>query len=115
MPALCRLPLGAGHRRHPVRDTNGARPFPPQIALRVGPFKKVFDAKPEANDAIERIVTRQGQDYLEGRRKLPFFNIIYVDDEIVVARGRSGGLAFWARASPSWQLANGIEGVETAN
>lgn len=38
--------------------------------------------------------------------------MIYIDDEIVVARGRSGGLAFWKRAEPEWELQNRIEGVE---
>ena len=27
---------------------------------------------------------------------------------MVVARGRSGGLAVWARTSPAWELENGI-------
>ena len=29
-------------------------------------------------------------------KKSPFFLFIYADDEVAVARGRGGGLAFWA-------------------
>jgi hypothetical protein len=39
--------------------------------------------------------------------KLPFFLFAQADDETVVARGRSGGVAFWARAAPSWLLEKG--------
>lgn len=32
------------------------------------------------------------------RKKLPFFLYIYIDSDIVVGRGRGGGLAVWTRA-----------------
>jgi hypothetical protein len=38
---------------------------------------------------------------------LPFFLFAHADDDVVVARGRSGGVALWARATPSWELTNG--------
>lgn len=38
----------------------------------------------------------------------PFFLFIYGDDDILVARGRGGGVALWAATSPSWELQNGI-------
>lgn len=41
------------------------------------------------------------------RRKLPFFLYAYVDDELVVARGRSGGLAAWLRADAAWEAQAG--------
>ena len=37
-------------------------------------------------------------------RKLPFFLYAYVDEEIIVARGRSGGLALWIAADSKWQV-----------
>jgi len=40
--------------------------------------------------------------------KLPFFLFAYADGELVVARGRSGGLAMWAAATPSWLLEKGV-------
>ena len=42
-------------------------------------------------------------------KKSPFFLFIYADDEVAVARGRGGGLAFWARTSPSWEASAGID------
>jgi hypothetical protein len=40
-------------------------------------------------------------------RKLPFFLFAHADGELVVARGRSGGLALWAKAKPTWLLESG--------
>ncbi|GBF94759.1 hypothetical protein Rsub_07642 [Raphidocelis subcapitata] len=45
------------------------------------------------------------------RKKLPFFLYAYVDDDIIVARGRSGGLAVWSRATPEWQMSSGVAAV----
>ena len=41
--------------------------------------------------------------------KLPFFLFAQADENTVVARGRSGGLAVWGRAEPSWVLLKGAE------
>lgn len=41
-------------------------------------------------------------------KDLPFFIFSYVSDDLVVARGRSGGLAVWARTTPSWELEKGV-------
>jgi len=38
----------------------------------------------------------------------PFFLIVYADDEIVVARGRGGGIALWQRTTPAFELKAGI-------
>jgi len=46
----------------------------------------------------------------EGTRALqksPFFLFAHADDRCVVARGRSGGVALWARATPEWLLTAG--------
>ena len=44
--------------------------------------------------------------------KLPFFLFAQADENTVVARGRSGGLAMWARAEPSWVLLKGAEALQ---
>jgi hypothetical protein len=41
-------------------------------------------------------------------RKLPFFLYAYVDEDIIVARGRSGGLALWVAADAKWQADSGV-------
>lgn len=38
----------------------------------------------------------------------PFFLFFYVDDRIICARGRGGGIAVWARATPQWELQSGV-------
>jgi len=65
------------------------------LTLRLGPGKLSFPLK----DKIE--------DY-NPSPKDPFFIFFYVDDGIIAARGRSGGLAFWSRTSPQWELENGV-------
>jgi hypothetical protein len=32
-------------------------------------------------------------------------------DDIIVARGRSGGLAVWTRATPEWLMSSGVAAV----
>ncbi|GMH44214.1 hypothetical protein BSKO_12148 [Bryopsis sp. KO-2023] len=36
------------------------------------------------------------------------FSFFYVDDDIIVARGKSGGTAFWIRPSPTWLIEKGV-------
>ncbi|KAL4858828.1 hypothetical protein ACK3TF_001218 [Chlorella vulgaris] len=38
----------------------------------------------------------------------PFFAFFYVDDSIICARGRGGGIAVWARTTPAWELEKGV-------
>jgi hypothetical protein len=45
------------------------------------------------------------------RKKLPFFLYCYVDSEVVVARGRSGGLALWGRTTPEFEAESGVLSV----
>lgn len=40
-------------------------------------------------------------------KSLPFFLYAYIDDTIVVGRGRSGGLALWRKADVAWLAKNG--------
>lgn len=39
----------------------------------------------------------------------PFFLVAYCDDGVVVARGRSGGVAIWARAGDEWCARAGVD------
>ena len=39
----------------------------------------------------------------------PFFLRAYVDDGVVVARGKSGGMAVWARAGDAWCARAGVD------
>lgn len=41
-------------------------------------------------------------------KSTPFFVFLYVDEDICVARGRSGGMAVWARTKPSEEAEKGI-------
>jgi len=41
-------------------------------------------------------------------RNLPFFLYAYCDEDIIVARGRSGGLALWVAADSAWQATSGV-------
>jgi hypothetical protein len=40
--------------------------------------------------------------------KGPFFNFFYADEDIACAIGRSGGIAMWAKAEPTFVAAKGI-------
>eukprot|EP00892_Ulva_mutabilis_P012308 jgi/Ulvmu1/944/UM102_0027.1 len=40
--------------------------------------------------------------------KKPFFKIMYVDDEILCALGRSGGIAMWSKADKAFELEKGL-------
>lgn len=55
-----------------------------RIRIKVGPFNP-FD------------INIKGKDESEPSTKNPFFIWFYIDEEIAVARGRSGGTAFWCR------------------
>jgi hypothetical protein len=44
----------------------------------------------------------------EAVKKLPFFIYAYADDDIIVARGRSGGLAVWVAGEAAWQARTGV-------
>ena len=38
----------------------------------------------------------------------PFFVFFYVDQDVICARGRGGGIAVWARTSLAWELQSGV-------
>lgn len=56
------------------------------IRIKIGPF-----------DPFEINIKGKGDDESEPSNKNPFFIWFYIDEEIAVARGRSGGTAFWCR------------------
>lgn len=56
------------------------------IRIKIGPFNPLQ-------------ISLGSQDNKEPDNKGPFFIWYYVDEEIAVARGRSGGTAFWCRCS----------------
>lgn len=41
-------------------------------------------------------------------KKLPFFLYAYIDKDLVIGRGRSGGLAVWQKASQEWEAKAGV-------
>lgn len=61
------------------------------LCLKLGPFKFKFAIK-------EKI-----QDYSPSPQD-PFFILFYVDDDIIAARGRGGGIAFWKRTDSDFEM-----------
>ena len=45
----------------------------------------------------------------EDDKKGPFFLFSYADDDILVARGRGGGVAFWQAVTPTWEAESGVD------
>eukprot|EP00887_Chlorella_sp_A99_P004843 scaffold4.g4843.t1 len=69
------------------------------LRLRLGPWTAPLQLKgplPRGPGAYRRV------------KDSPFFSFFYVDERVIAARGRSGGIAMWARTSPSWELEKGI-------
>ncbi|KVI04389.1 uncharacterized protein LOC112525082 [Cynara cardunculus var. scolymus] len=54
------------------------------LRIKIGPFNPIE-------------INIKGNDESEPTSKNPFFIWLYIDEEIAVARGRSGGTAFWCR------------------
>ena len=67
------------------------------LHLKLGPLKLNIPLKDKINPASYNPTAKD-----------PFFIFFYADEEIIAARGRSGGVAFWKRTSPEWELSNGI-------
>ena len=65
------------------------------LKIRIGPGKFSFKLK----DKITEYAAPP---------KDPFFLFFYVGEDLVAARGRGGGIAFWAKTSPAWELQNGV-------
>lgn len=71
------------------------------MAGNLGPWKFSFPIKKGAPATLAAYSA-------DDRKKLPFFSYIYADDEMIVARGRSGGLAAWARADAGFLAQTGV-------
>lgn len=67
------------------------------LHLKIGPLKLDIPLKDKIDPAK----------YVASSKD-PFFIFFYADEEIIAARGRSGGVAFWKRTLPEWELSNGI-------
>lgn len=65
------------------------------LKVKIGPAKLEFKLKDKITE------------YAAGPKD-PFFIFFYVGDDFVAARGRGGGVAFWARTAPAWELENGV-------
>lgn len=62
-----------------------------KLKLKLGPWKFDFGIKEEIKD------------YKAGKAD-PFFIVFYVDEDIVCARGRGGGVAFWKRCDSDFDM-----------
>lgn len=62
-----------------------------KLKLKLGPWKFDFGLKEEIKD------------YKAGKAD-PFFIVFYVDEDIVCARGRGGGIAFWKRCDSDFDM-----------
>lgn len=40
--------------------------------------------------------------------KMPFFKILYVDEDILCALGKSGGIALWSKAPKTLEMEKGL-------
>jgi len=76
-----------------------------KLALSLGPFKPEFNIKNQAESTAEfkRIAEAKGKG-----AQSPFFLFTYADDKIAIARGKGGGIAMWAAASPAWLMKSGV-------
>lgn len=67
--------------------------------ITLGPWRFTIPVKKE--QAIEDMEPKAA-------KALPFFVYALVTEDIIVARGRSGGLALWARADSDWMAKAGV-------
>ena len=64
-----------------------------QLKIKLGPWSFKFGLKDEIKD-------------YKAAKADPFFIVFYVDDDIICARGRGGGIAFWTRVENDFDLKN---------
>jgi hypothetical protein len=67
----------------------------------LGPWKFAFPLKKGAPAKLAGYESA-------ARKKLPFFSYCYADGDMIVARGRSGGLAVWVKGDESWLASTGV-------
>lgn len=66
------------------------------LNLRIGGWKTSFPLKTRRQGSWKR---EKGD---------PFFSFFWMSDDFIAARGRSGGIAVWARTTPQWELEKGV-------
>ncbi|CAK0754366.1 hypothetical protein CVIRNUC_002292 [Coccomyxa viridis] len=69
-----------------------------KLRLRLGPKWFEIGLKPG----------QLGTKKAEEDKKGPFFLFSYADDDILVARGRGGGVAYWQAVTPTWEAESGV-------
>jgi len=71
------------------------------VAVGVGKDYTLSQAIPAKNWNVVGVATDADDEGIAGAKagKNPFFKIIHVDDQCIVARGRGGGVAVWSRVS----------------
>lgn len=72
-----------------------------RMNLGLGPLRFSIPLKSNAPASLAELPDAQ-------RKALPFFLYAYVDDEMVVARGRSGGLALWLKTTSDFEAQAGL-------
>eukprot|EP01024_Parvocaulis_polyphysoides_P037636 TRINITY_DN33584_c0_g1_i5.p3 TRINITY_DN33584_c0_g1~~TRINITY_DN33584_c0_g1_i5.p3 ORF type:complete len:158 (+),score=34.91 TRINITY_DN33584_c0_g1_i5:266-739(+) len=65
-----------------------------RVQVKIGPFSFGFDQNVEEEKKKQKVQ--------------PFFVYTYVDEDILVARGATGGTALWGRTTAEWEIENGI-------
>lgn len=72
-----------------------------EMFVGLGPWRFGIPLKKGAPKSLEQLPPKE-------LKALPFFIYALVDDDIIVARGRSGGVALWGRAEPDWAAGAGV-------
>eukprot|EP01023_Acetabularia_acetabulum_P057463 TRINITY_DN6701_c0_g1_i4.p1 TRINITY_DN6701_c0_g1~~TRINITY_DN6701_c0_g1_i4.p1 ORF type:complete len:238 (-),score=33.17 TRINITY_DN6701_c0_g1_i4:132-845(-) len=62
--------------------------------IKIGPFSFGFDSNVQEQKKKQKVQ--------------PFFVFLYVDEDIIVARGATGGTALWGRTTTEWEIQNGV-------
>ena len=96
-PAACpasRIPHTCTHTRAPTLQILAFNVD--TLNLRLGGWKTAFKLKPRREAPLER------------QKEDPFFSFFWMSDDFIAGRGRSGGIAFWARTTPQWELEKGV-------
>eukprot|EP00798_Chlamydomonas_sp_ICE-L_P007395 gene7395-522_t len=71
------------------------------LNIGIGPWRPSFNLKPA--QSLESMAKKD-------QKAFPFFIYAYADNDIIVARGKSGGVALWKNMSsdPEWQARAGV-------
>lgn len=76
-----------------------------KLNLKIGPAKFSFDLK---KDSVVKNAFDASATVFQRTKTTPFFVFLYVDEDVCIARGRSGGVAYWARTTASEEAEKGI-------